>query len=78
MLSQMEASFRVILKAVKGGGHGFMVEIAEMGVLGRADPRLTTWLPSGVEALLEEYQKLFASPQGLPPKRSHDHAIGLV
>ena len=38
----MEASFRVIVKAVKGGGNGFIVEITEMGVLGRADPRLTT------------------------------------
>lgn len=39
------------------------------------DKKSRTDCPSFLEPLLEEYSQLFAVPQGLPPKRSHDHAI---
>lgn len=61
-ISQMEVSFHVILKAVKRGGQGFMVELAEMGVLGGAESEVTPGLPLGVEDLLDECQELFVSP----------------
>ena len=32
---------------------------------------------SEVEALLKEFSDLFEEPKGLPPSRSHDHAIVL-
>ena len=76
--SQLEASLRVIMKAIQAGGQGFMVELAEMGALEGSDTSAPWELPTGVEKLLLEYQHLFASPQGLPPKRSHDHAIRLI
>ena len=61
-LSQMEASFRVILKAVKAGGQGFMVEMAEMGALGGTDLGVPLEFSMGVEVLLDEYRELFVSP----------------
>jgi hypothetical protein len=35
-------------------------------------------LPGSVSSLLEEFQELFAEPQGLPPVRQFDHAIPLL
>ena len=61
-LSQMEASFRVILKVVQAGGQRFMVELAEIGALRGADLGVPLELPMVVEVLLEEYRELFVSP----------------
>jgi hypothetical protein len=32
-------------------------------------------VPVQVQQLLEEYQDVFATPQGLPPERQYDHSI---
>ncbi|XP_027083531.2 uncharacterized protein [Coffea arabica] len=34
-------------------------------------------VPTGVKQMLNQYQDIFAEPQGLPPPRSHDHGIPL-
>ena len=54
-LSQLEASLRVILKAIQAGGQGFMVKMAMMGTLGGSGMSVPRKLPTGVENLLNEY-----------------------
>ncbi|XP_039020842.1 uncharacterized protein LOC120152769 [Hibiscus syriacus] len=37
----------------------------------------STSIPTDIQHLLEQYISVFAEPKGLPPQRSHDHAIPL-
>ncbi|KAL6503567.1 hypothetical protein OROGR_025490 [Orobanche gracilis] len=41
------------------------------------ESRVPQPIPTSVQALLSEFAEVFTDPQGLPPKRSHDHAIHL-
>ena len=34
-------------------------------------------MPAEMRELLEQFEKVFSKPQGMPPVRSHDHAIPL-
>ena len=52
-LSQMEASLKVILKAVRSGEYGFMVKMVEVGILEEAELSVISELPMRVETLLE-------------------------
>ncbi|KAE8675396.1 C2H2 and C2HC zinc fingers superfamily protein, putative isoform 1 [Hibiscus syriacus] len=35
-------------------------------------------VPIELQPILDKYSKVFAEPEGLPPQRSHDHAIPLI
>jgi hypothetical protein len=41
-------------------------------------PESTVQLPEEVQSILQQFQKVFAEPVGLPPRRLCDHSIPLV
>jgi hypothetical protein len=41
-------------------------------------PESTIQLPDEVHSILQQFQKVFSEPVGLPPRRLCDHSIPLV
>lgn len=52
----------------------FSIKITEPTV----ENQLNTGIAEPVQALLQQYETIFATPTALPPERSHDHAINLL
>lgn len=71
-LSKTGASCKTLHKLIRHEGEGYLVhfEVEYMGLT-------TAEIPEQVKALLEVFSDVFRMPKGLPPLRSHSHAITL-
>lgn len=76
-LGRSGISLKAMLRNLRKEGGGYLVEFNFL----QAPPGGTEEAPEGIvippflAQLLEEYGVVFELPKGLPPKRSHDHAI---
>ena len=69
-----------MIRSLKKNGEGFWIECNRMEV----EPETlngqggqSTHIPAFLTGVLNRYSKVFATPQGLPPKRNHEHTITL-
>ena len=70
-LCHAQTSWKSALKMLKEDGEGYFLNPSfqqqDEGDLGG--------IPQELQKLLQEFSDIFQLPQGLPPKRDHDHAI---
>ena len=71
-LSTSVVSLKALWKAVRQQGEGVLVELGYIGVL---EDEAEVEIPFPIQQVLTQFQRIFYSPTGLPPRRSHDHAI---
>ena len=61
-----------LAKQLPNSEHAFAIQLLSMGA------PITPLLDPQLQLLLEDFDDLFLEPQGLPPNRTHDHAIPLI
>lgn len=69
-LCKSVASLKNLFKALQKDAEGYYVDLNELTVREEQENL-------DLQQLLEEFGTLFEEPKGLPPSRSHDHAIQL-
>ena len=74
-LSTSLVSLKTLWKAIRQQGEGILVELGCIKVM---ETEVRPEIPIPVQKVLNQFQKIFDSPIGLPPRRSHDHAITLL
>jgi hypothetical protein len=60
------------------GSHGALVQLCSLSDLPDKEQSLIQSLPLELQALLDKYSSVFASPSGLPPVQDCDHQISLL
>ena len=73
-LSTSLVSLKTLWKAIRQQGEEFFIELGCIGVL---ESKIEIEIPSPIQAMLAQFHKVFNVQVGLPPQRSHDHAITL-
>lgn len=79
-LGRSGISLKAMLRSLRKEGHGFLVEfnlLQAPTVQGNEDTQPGKEIPEFLKGVLDEYKGVFNMPVGLPPKRSHDHAVVL-
>jgi hypothetical protein len=72
-LSRAPASLKTMYKALQASGDGYLLQVEV--VIDESDQHNT--VPTWLTTVLEDFQIVFQEIQGLPPSRTHDHAIVL-
>ncbi|KAL8100260.1 hypothetical protein AgCh_032491 [Apium graveolens] len=78
-------SLKAMIKSMQKLGGGFVVECRQMEAVAlqqteTCTPQTTeekSGVPEFLKKSLQQYNRVFEEPQGLPPKRAHEHAIRL-
>ncbi|XP_038906147.1 DNA-binding protein SMUBP-2 isoform X1 [Benincasa hispida] len=73
-----QISLKSMMKLVKGGGQGILLELNSLMTFERngATQSIVELQPE-IQEILERYQAVFSSVEGLPPMRHHEHHIEL-
>lgn len=66
------------LVVLQGEGDLCTHSLIELSLIREAAASEPQTIPPEVQALLEKFAHVFASPTGLPPRRQYDHYIPLV
>ncbi|KAF7833312.1 Copia protein [Senna tora] len=73
-LAKTEVSYRSVLKSIRKGGQGFMLELSKME--SQTEVKSETQEVFGeVQVLLDEFKEVYEPLKILPPRRARDHAI---
>ncbi|WVY93416.1 hypothetical protein V8G54_032504 [Vigna mungo] len=72
-LSKAQASWKSMIKALHDEGVGYYIAYQQL----EDTEENQQLLSDEIKVVLEEYKDIFQDPQGLPPRREHDHAINL-
>ena len=67
-------SLKAMVQAMQVGGQGILVEYRSVELL---EATVMEGVPTSIRAVLEKYEVVFQTPQGLPPQRNRDHVITL-
>ncbi|KAF7833873.1 Retrovirus-related Pol polyprotein from transposon 17.6 [Senna tora] len=73
-LAKTEVSYRSMLKSVRKGGQGFVLELGKLETQTEAE-REKQGRSSEVQILLDEFKEVCEPLKSLPPRRFRDHAI---
>ena len=77
-LGRTKISLKAMIRTLQKEGGGYLVEFNQMSsdqqVAGELD---MGQIPSVLHSVLQGFKHVFDMPSGLPPKRTHDHAIVL-
>ena len=73
-LSTSSISLKALWEALRQQGEGVLVELSSIGVVAN-EPKLQ--IPLSIQKVIDQFQSAFALTVGLPPPKSHDHAIVL-
>lgn len=80
-LGRTMISLKAMMRTIKKGGEGFMVECNHLGVPVTVGQKVNEESPKEVpkylEATLRQHTEVFQMPSGLPPSRGHEHCITL-
>ena len=76
-LSTSLVSLKTLWKAMIQQGKGILVELGCIRVM-EMETEARPKIPIPFQKVLNQFQMIFDSPTGLPPRRSHDHAITLL
>ncbi|XP_074328452.1 uncharacterized protein LOC141666362 [Apium graveolens] len=78
-LGRTMISLKAMIRTIKKGGDGFMVECNHLGanVGEKVNEETPKEVPQYLEATLRQHTKVFQMPLGLPPCRGHEHCITL-
>ena len=63
-----------MVRAMQVGGQGILVEYGSVELV---EATLMEGVLVSIRAVLEKYEIVFQTPQGLPPQRNRDHVITL-
>ena len=73
-LSKTLVTLKAMMKALKDIGEGVLLELgcflADCG-------KFTAVTQGGIKQVLAEFSEVFNDPEGLPPRRTREHAINL-
>ncbi|GAU46214.1 hypothetical protein TSUD_401760 [Trifolium subterraneum] len=72
-LSRAPASLKTMYKALQASGDGYLLQVEVVTDVSDQHNTVPTWLTT----VLEDFKIVFQEIQGLPPSRTHDHAIVL-
>ena len=72
-LSRAPASLKTMYKALQASGDGYLLQVEAVSDVSDQHNTIPTWLTT----VLNDFQIVFKEIQGLPPSRTHDHAIVL-
>ncbi|KAF7815055.1 Retrotransposable element Tf2 [Senna tora] len=70
-LARTEVSYKAVMRSIKKGGQGFILELSSMETQGDTDVRL----PAEIQQILKDFSEVCVPLKGLPPIRNRDHAI---
>jgi len=70
-LSKAQTAWKALIKAIQDDGDGFYVACKQPSL----EENQVEEIPESFAAILTEFDDVFQVPQGLPPKRVHDHSI---
>lgn len=73
-LGRSDISLKAMIRQLRKAGQGYLVELNGLETPNQEEESRAK-CPEFLVSLMEEYQQVFALPPGLPPHRSHDHAI---
>lgn len=78
-LERTMISLKAMLKTIRKGGEGFLVEFncLDAKVESQDDHDSSNIGPSYLQSVLQQHDKVFHMPKGLPPSRGHEHIINL-
>lgn len=69
-LAKTLVSLKAMMKILKKGREGYLVEFGEMAV-----NTLEEEIPQEVQSLLDQFLEVQVAVKGLPPRRTQDHAV---
>ena len=73
-LSTSLISLNAMWKALRETGEGILAELGHIGVM---EPSLEVSPSAPIQRILDQFQYVFQSPSGVPPRRTKDHVITL-
>ena len=78
-LGKTLVSLKAMIRTIRHEKQGVYVKLSQLeaATVGSELQRSSTALPKELEEVLDQFQKLFQLPTGLPPIRGHEHAIVL-
>ena len=77
-LGRTKISLKAMIRALQKEGGGYLVEFNQLSSDQQKNDELDMGqIPSVLRMVLQEFKHVFNMPSGLPPKRTHDHAIVL-
>ncbi|KAF7839766.1 putative mitochondrial protein [Senna tora] len=74
-LSKSEVSLSTMFKTVRKGGQGFFIELGRVEMNSTGSKQNTTPVSPNIQRILDGYTTVYEPLQGLPPRRTRDHAI---
>lgn len=76
-LVHSKISLKAMLKTVRKEKQGFWVKINEMEKTQNGAAQLKHEVPAYLQSIVQQHDRVFTVPVGLPPVRGNEHAINL-